>query len=840
MPFVNIASFNKYFPSRVTVPAKLIELAEWLNDSIDDENYYIPSFGSENFSEYYASNGSNLADFFGIFINLGDGSQVAYWFYEGCDVDKVPIVVLGSEGDLGIAANSIEEFIARIIEEKFPDTYWAARLSDFYFYRYCMEQELEDSFEGKKVAELVKPQGDWLNNLEEWVKIKWNLDSVSRQNLTSIDPSSNHPNIEEWFDNWNTQQEAIISDDDANQLSSCLQNYLTQNLSQIQSIEESFYRAYSEEEQRPMSAARDRMTSLRPSNFDIVLVGSKFEIYHRFYGKQQISDSNSFELIFRKIREKRAVQNPQRGFWFSAVVNLYPDGEINIICHFDDQEPNFEREQPTLDDFLIDLNQFPKSSRWIPVWLKNRLLELSITEDRYEEIVTNYASLIELENSDTESWLDRADLFAQYEKHESALQAYEKVISIDSQSYRAFYNHGNSLKRIGCLEKSINSYDQALNLEPDSASAYYNRCLSFYELKQYKNALDSCEKALLIEPDKAEALYMKTYFLYYLDRHEKSLETCNQVLKSDPDKPDILHLKCRLLFSDLKQYEDALQCCEKILLTEPDNVNVLNAKAYSLYYLQRYNESVEASNRLLSIKPNSPDILYLKGWNLGRLSQYQEALAALNKALDIEPTLKSVLEEKQSILFNLERYEDCILCNDQILHLDSQECTAMYAKALAFLRLQQYNNALIYLDQALNIQPTACDIWDARGQTLFDLERYDEALESYNHAIDYEPHQAEFLINRGNLFHEIRRYEEALANYNSALILDEACAAAHFGKSITYADQGQTELALESLQRSLHLEPNIYKHFSIDESIFENLRANQKFLELINNSKNVK
>lgn len=594
MAFVNVASFYKYFPSRVTVPVRLVELAEWLSQTINDDECYLPSFIGENFSEHHALNGSDLTESFGIFIGLGDGSKVAYWFYDGCDIDKAPIVVLGSEGDLGIAANSIEEFIACIIERQFPDTCWAARLSDFYLHLYSDDDEIESSFGDEANTDFIKPNGDWLVQLTEWVENNWSLDSESRQNLTSIDPSLNHPNIEKWFDDWNSQQESVIKDNiEMQEISSLLQEYITQSSSKIRSIEDDFYSQYAKKEQQRVQESRESRALFSSNNFDVYFVGSKFEIYHRFYGKWQLSNGEKFKPLFQKIRKKRAQEKPERGLWFSAWIKLYSSGQINITCHFDDQELNFEQEQPTLDDFLNDLNQFSKISKWIPDWLKNKLFKLALLEDRYEELIANYASFIELEDSDTEALLDRADLLAKYGKHESALQAYEKFISVDSQSYRAWYNRGNSLRSTNCFEESIQSYDRALNLEPDSAFAWYNRCLSFYDLKQYENALQSCDRALLIEPSKSEALYMKPYFLYYLKQYTHSLEICNQFLKIEPSNLSVIYLKCCILFYNLNQYEDVLEACEKGLLIEPSNHEMLDIKAHALFHLEQYNESIK-------------------------------------------------------------------------------------------------------------------------------------------------------------------------------------------------------------------------------------------------------
>ena len=176
--YVDIPSVCEHFPNRIEVPHRLLELLEWFHETINDEAGWFPEFVGNSLHGYCSP--IDISPYFGTFNSLGDGSVLAYWYYEGCNVQAPPIVILGSEGDVGIAASSIEEFVARLLRGRFPSPHavWATRLLNFYL---CSDYS-------------------WLEQLEAWAGQYWNLTSQTIQELISSSPEENHPNLQEWMD----------------------------------------------------------------------------------------------------------------------------------------------------------------------------------------------------------------------------------------------------------------------------------------------------------------------------------------------------------------------------------------------------------------------------------------------------------------------------------------------------------------------------------------------------------------------------------------------------------------------------------------------------------------
>ncbi|MEM9271859.1 MAG: hypothetical protein AAGA80_02685 [Cyanobacteria bacterium P01_F01_bin.143] len=170
----DIEGIRANFPQKAKLPKKCTELAQWLDLNIDTTQDYFPEIQADDL-EGWAD--IDISPYFGTFMHLGDGSVVAYWFYDGVDIKNPPIVVITSDGDIGVAANSIEEFLARIIEDCFPDDIWVDYLGDLLSYA----------------------DGTWIEDLRKWVEEKWSLNSGKREELTSANPELGHPDIQEWI-----------------------------------------------------------------------------------------------------------------------------------------------------------------------------------------------------------------------------------------------------------------------------------------------------------------------------------------------------------------------------------------------------------------------------------------------------------------------------------------------------------------------------------------------------------------------------------------------------------------------------------------------------------------
>lgn len=79
----------------------------------------------------------------------------------------------------------------------------------------------------------------------------------------------------------------------------------------------------------------------------------------------------------------------------------------------------------------------------------------------------------------------------------------------------------------------------------------------------------------------------------------------------------------------------------------------------------------------------------------------------------------------------------------------------------------------------------------------------------------------------------MQRYEEAIASCDKALKINPEYPYAWYNKAGCHAEQGKVNLAIESLQQAINLDPNTFINHAKTDSSFDLIRENQLFQKLI-------
>jgi hypothetical protein len=266
------------------------------------------SLQSERFSDYWIENGADLHPRFAFFIRDPTGGQIGYWLYDGPSTAWPPVVMVGSEGELATLSDNLEEFLQRVAAGN------------------TLAPDLDTR----------DRRPDENAELAQW--------AGSRPDATPIRTQRNHPDIKTWMDEWGRQQrESNDSDPLHLQIADKLRKFVKPNA-------------------QPWETA----------NFDVLLVGTRFQMWHRSFGPKPMppGDMSELERLFRTVREQRAHRVPERGLWFSSWVRVGLHGGAYLCCDFMD-EPRISGQRLMIarSDYERDLAIFPRSRHWTPAWL---------------------------------------------------------------------------------------------------------------------------------------------------------------------------------------------------------------------------------------------------------------------------------------------------------------------------------------------------------------------------------------------------------------------------------------------------------------------------------------
>lgn len=106
-----MSNIQSIFNDKIPFPKLLAEFEQWT------EQFEYGSFGhfefeTDELDDNWIENGSQLTDQFAIWLRLGEGSMIGFWRPKHFnDDDILPVVLLGSEGEVEVLGESLEDFL---------------------------------------------------------------------------------------------------------------------------------------------------------------------------------------------------------------------------------------------------------------------------------------------------------------------------------------------------------------------------------------------------------------------------------------------------------------------------------------------------------------------------------------------------------------------------------------------------------------------------------------------------------------------------------------------------------------------------------------------------------
>ena len=251
---------------------------------------------------------------------------------------------------------------------------------------------------------------------------------------------------------------------------------------------------------------------------------------------------------------------------------------------------------------------------------------------------------------------------------------------------------------------------------------------------------------------------------------------------------------------DMSPIDLGIAHLEQVVQTNPDDQEA--RLSLIQYYLdsEDFPEAIEQSQQVLNVYPDNPGALLLLGIAYTKTQQNQMAIETLEK-------------------FSALRRETQEVEKDTILE------TSLYYIGQNYLSLNQHVQAIEVLSEALEIDRTDADAMYLLGNAFVQGGQYGQAIDSYLHAIRFVPDFAEAYRGLSECYSELNQPEMALyaqgmeafsqRDYHQARQILERAAAQlndvpelYLGLSLTYEQLGENQLAKETVQRVLELDPH--------------------------------
>ena len=201
--------------------------------------------------------------------------------------------------------------------------------------------------------------------------------------------------------------------------------------------------------------------------------------------------------------------------------------------------------------------------------------------NRLDEALIYISKSLELDSSNWEAWVTKAEIFKRLNKNNQALHCFDLALQINPNQSKTWTKRGFLLlNRYGQFIEAINSFNKALKLNPEDKNALYFRAEAYFALKNYKKALISCDEYLKIthlNVFDSNVYALKTKILMILNNFDDALAIINESLEFNQDDDNLYATKAMILLRAHK-YDEGIKCVNKALELNPNNVIALKLK----------------------------------------------------------------------------------------------------------------------------------------------------------------------------------------------------------------------------------------------------------------------
>ena len=466
----------------------------------------------------------------------------------------------------------------------------------------------------------------------------------------------------------------------------------------------------------------------------------------------------------------------------------------------------------------------------------------SLTElGRYEEAIHAYDRAIDLNPDVAWGWARKGRTLRLLRRYSDAMQAYQEALRLDPNYAWALNGMGIVLEQSGEIHAALAYYDAAIQRKPSDVWYWYNKASALIKTEQYELAMSLLEQALELAPHHAPS-WGKIGQIHRLQSRLKfAIEAYESALRCDGDYA-WAHNGLGLVLMEDGQAARAANHFRRATELQPYDVDHWYNYTNSLLKLGDYKEALDVAQAAVEIAPHQS-----LGWaKLGHVlrynQQFRHALHAYNKAIELYPDFSWAWNGKGIALEQLGNFEEALQCYERVAEIKADDIWHWYNRANVLIRLQRYADALPLLQTATHIQGAHHRIWARLANVLRHLGRMGEALQAIDKALElsadyvwawhekgllhelnadkhtalqaylqahhYRPDDSTFLYALANLQVELQDYPLAIQHLHKLITQEPTNARYHAKLGQAYRKTHQNELALQSYEMSLQLQPS--------------------------------
>lgn len=334
---------------------------------------------------------------------------------------------------------------------------------------------------------------------------------------------------------------------------------------------------------------------------------------------------------------------------------------------------------------------------------------------------------------------------------ENKLELAEKILNdlheLEPTNEEIYIQKANVYSKRGNHKKAVDLLESALKYTDDFADVYSLIGMEYLFMDELEKAKESFIACLKEDSEDYSSLYNVIYCFDFLEQHTEAVEFLNEFIDRNPYSEVAWHQLGRQCF-ELKKFEEAVRAFDFAIVIDELFFGAYMEKAKSLERLKRYEEAIvcyihtlelddptsyaylrigkcyeKNENRDLAIKyyrkAIGEDPILEKGWLAiidlyVKEKKYKRALNYVNKALDIDGENEQYWKRYASINYALDNYLQAFSGYENALKFGSTDIDV-------FLNLADLNLVYNHLEEAVQILTQASEFYSNHPETEYRL-----------------------------------------------------------------------------------------------------------------------
>jgi tetratricopeptide (TPR) repeat protein len=399
----------------------------------------------------------------------------------------------------------------------------------------------------------------------------------------------------------------------------------------------------------------------------------------------------------------------------------------------------------------------------------------------------------------------QADLLLNTNRLAEARALYDQICALDSGDAEAFMMRGALDGEMGRVEDALQSLNEAIRLDPGYADAYHTLAHLLQHQGKLAEARDALQKAVEIDPDFTEAWAMLGGLLGKLKAYPEAETASRRALELDSGLADARANLASVLVEQ-GRYEDAVPELQQLVEQQPANTQAWSRLGAILARLERFDDAIPALETSLRLNPSDNQTRTTLGYAYNGIKAFDRATEQLHRVIESNPDEAQAWAALARITEG-DGWQALADYCDQLAERFSGNRHITLNHGYALEMLNNPGGAATKYEQLTLAFPAWGEGWNRLGLLHTRLEQGQEASNCLKKAIECGVESPLTLCMYGAALRVCGSLKEAEHYCRLAMEKAPDMVLAYIHLGLTQTEMGELDLALETYQKGLELDP---------------------------------